>query len=301
MATINKTMKTFSVPKGQNIIKYEITDEQARSDIDAIEQSLEDKKDIQTAKQSPTASGNALAFIDTISQDENGEITATKKNVTIDNALNLNSENPVQNKVVKTAIDGITEDIGNTTLPTTAQTLTGAIAELKSDLDDKKDKQTAVSDPTASGTAVAFIDSISQNANGEITATKKTVQSASQSADGLMASSDKTKLDGIESGAQVNPGVATQLLAGLMSAADKIKLDELIKTGSTTTISANGTQTITLNGLTSSYKAIAFGCSTGENNPGADLTITPGTDSYTVAVTNYSSSFSITPVFLRLS
>ena len=38
-----------------------------------------------------------------------------------------------------------------------------------------KPKQTAVSSPTASGTANAFIDTISQNADGKITATKKTV------------------------------------------------------------------------------------------------------------------------------
>ena len=64
--------------------------------------------------------------------------------------------------------------------------------------------QTAVSDPTASGTSTTFIDSISQDAQGVITPTKKTVASASQSADGLMSSTDKTKLDGIASGAQVN-------------------------------------------------------------------------------------------------
>ena len=64
--------------------------------------------------------------------------------------------------------------------------------------------QAAVSDPTASGTSVTFIDSISQDAQGVITPTKKTVSSASQSADGLMSSTDKTKLDGIASGAQVN-------------------------------------------------------------------------------------------------
>ena len=38
-------------------------------------------KPLQTAKTSPTASGNTTAFIDTISQDANGVITATKKNV----------------------------------------------------------------------------------------------------------------------------------------------------------------------------------------------------------------------------
>lgn len=51
--------------------------------------------------------------------------------------------------------------------------------------------------PTASGNAVAFIDSISQSYNGKITATKKTVSSATTSAAGMMSAADKTKLDGI--------------------------------------------------------------------------------------------------------
>lgn len=38
-------------------------------------------KPIQTAVSSPSASGNSTSFIDTISQDANGKITATKKNV----------------------------------------------------------------------------------------------------------------------------------------------------------------------------------------------------------------------------
>ena len=42
---------------------------------------------------------------------------------------------------------------------------------------------------------------------------------------GLMSAGDKTKLDGVSPGAQVNPGNATQSLPGLMSAADKVKLD----------------------------------------------------------------------------
>lgn len=41
---------------------------------------------------------------------------------------------------------------------------------------DYKTKQTAKSDPTASGTGVTFIDTFAQNANGEVTATKKTVR-----------------------------------------------------------------------------------------------------------------------------
>lgn len=53
----------------------------------------------------PTASGNALAFIDSVSQDSKGKITATKKSVTVDNALDVNSTNPVQNGPVATALN----------------------------------------------------------------------------------------------------------------------------------------------------------------------------------------------------
>ena len=49
-----------------------------------------------------------------------------------------------------------------------------------------KIKQTAVSDPTASGTTLTAIATISQNANGEISATKKTIQSATTSQSGVV-------------------------------------------------------------------------------------------------------------------
>ena len=50
-----------------------------------------------------------------------------------------------------------------------------AIEEIISGLDGKKDKQTAVTDPTASGTSLTFIKSISQNEQGVITPSKATV------------------------------------------------------------------------------------------------------------------------------
>jgi hypothetical protein len=49
--------------------------------------------------------------------------------------------------------------------------------------------------------------------------------SATTSVPGLMSATDKTKLDGIQSGAQVNPGNATTSTSGLMSSTDKTKLD----------------------------------------------------------------------------
>ena len=63
---------------------------------------------------------------------------------------------------------------------------------------DYKTTQTAVSDPTADGNAAAFIDSISQNANGEITVTKKNVQAASGSQAGLMSAADFSKLAALQ-------------------------------------------------------------------------------------------------------
>lgn len=74
-------------------------------------------------------------------------------------------------------------------------------------LSEYKPKQTAVTDPTASGNSYSYIDSISQDANGVITPTKKTVPDASASTDGvggtkgLMSASDKEKLDGVTAGA----------------------------------------------------------------------------------------------------
>ena len=53
-----------------------------------------------------------------------------------------------------------------------------------------KIKQTAVSDPTASGTTLTAIATISQNANGEITATKKTIQDGTTSQKGVVQLTD---------------------------------------------------------------------------------------------------------------
>ena len=67
-----------------------------------------------------------------------------------------------------------------------------------------KTTQTAVTDPTASGNATSFIDTIAQDTNGVITATKKTIPNASPSTSGvggtagLMSAADKEKLDGVD-------------------------------------------------------------------------------------------------------
>lgn len=59
----------------------------------------------------------------------------------------------------------------------------------------KKDMQTAVTDPIASGTTDEFIAGITQDANGVITPVKKTVQDATTNQHGLMSAADKTRVD----------------------------------------------------------------------------------------------------------
>ena len=61
-----------------------------------------------------------------------------------------------------------------------------------------KPTQSAVSSPSASGTEISFIDTISQNANGVITATKKTVRDASANQSGV-----------VNTGAQTFAGIKT--------------------------------------------------------------------------------------------
>ena len=64
---------------------------------------------------------------------------------------------------------------------------------------DYKTQQTAVTDPTTGNSTATyeFIATISQNANGEITATKQAVRSASATQSGLMSSAHYSKVEAI--------------------------------------------------------------------------------------------------------
>ena len=68
---------------------------------------------------------------------------------------------------------------------------------------DYKTIQTAVTSPTADGNSYAYIDTISQDTNGEITATKKTIPDAVASTSGvggtkgLLSAADKETIDGL--------------------------------------------------------------------------------------------------------
>ena len=78
-----------------------------------LKTALDGKKNLQSAVVSPTASGSALAFIDSISQDAQGVISATKKNVTVDSTPTTGSANPVQSGAVATELSNLNQALSN--------------------------------------------------------------------------------------------------------------------------------------------------------------------------------------------
>lgn len=64
------------------------------------------------------------------------------------------------------------------------------IGETSMDLSGYKTKQSAVSDPTASGTSLTFISNITQNENGVISPSKKTIQDGTTSQKGVVQLED---------------------------------------------------------------------------------------------------------------
>lgn len=173
----------------------------------------------QTAVTDPTASGKALSFIDSISQNANGEITVSKK--TVDDAsasaAGLMSSSDYSklaalptNSELETALGGKADKVSGATNGNFAAldgngnlTDSGKKASDFQAAGSYKTTQTAVSDPSADGTGLTFIDSISQDTNGVITPHKKTVANVTASTSGtggsagLMIATDKEKLDNL--------------------------------------------------------------------------------------------------------
>lgn len=71
--------------------------------------------------------------------------------------------------------------------------------------------QDAISSPSTSGAATEFIDTISQNANGVITATKKYIPTATTTTTGLMTTAMVSKLNNIADNATANSGTVTSI------------------------------------------------------------------------------------------
>lgn len=80
------------------------------------------------------------------------------------------------------------------------------------------------------------------------------------------------------------------------------QIGNVVLKGSTHTLSAGGTisgQSISCPGLTANHRVGNWGLSTGSiSNPPADIEIVEGTNAYTLTVTNCTTAFNFTPIFI---
>jgi len=200
----------------------------------------------QTAKTDPTASGTTITAIDSITQNENGEITATKKTIRTGNASDTG--------VVKLS-DSHTSD------SSTNGGVAATPAAVKSAYDlaaGKKDKQTPLDTDTGSGSGkggtTKTLTRLVQDADGAITPTFSNIADASGSSKGLMSSADYTKLAGIAAGAEVNQNSFSNVKVGNVTIEADSKTDTLEIAGGTgidaTGDAANDKVTLSLDSAT---------------------------------------------------
>lgn len=126
------------------------------------------------------------------------------KELPVDNALSSTSVNPVQNKVVKTALDG------KASTAVASQTANGLMSK-----DDKK-KLDGVAEGANKTTVIDALDPLSHNpvssaALFEALSSKADRTEATEQAAGLMSAKDKKKLNGIEDGA--NKTIVDEMLS----------------------------------------------------------------------------------------
>ena len=95
----------------------------------------------------------------------------------------------------------------------------GNLTDSGSKVSDFKTKQTAVPDPSASGTGLEFISSLSQNANGEITTHKKYVQDGTTAQKGVIQLQDSVRATESTTDKAVTPHAVREAIDAAVSSA----------------------------------------------------------------------------------
>lgn len=152
----------------------------------------------------PTKSaGSGREYLTGVTTDGYGHITGftTASEVDQDLSGKKNVQTPVENKINKSAhvLSALSQN-ANGDIAYEVKELTPADIGAQP-IGSYKVLQTPVVDPTANGSTLAFIDSISQNTNGEITVTKKAVDLSSKLDANAMIGAEKLKANADYTGA----------------------------------------------------------------------------------------------------
>ena len=208
----------------------------------------------QTAKSSPTAAGNTLSFIDTVSQDAEGVITATKKSVTVDSTYSSSGTNPVNGKAVKAAIDGldaaITSNDGTNVQAKVTET-DGKISavNITSDNTENRNNKASSWQTTPDNTHYPTEKLVKDSLDGKV----DKVEGKGLSTEDY-TTAEKTKLAGIAAGAEVNQNAFSNVKVGSTTIAADSKTDTLEIAGGTGIDAdgdtADGKVTLSLNSAT---------------------------------------------------
>ena len=233
---------------------------------------------------------NDMLYNDVYDKVKNIEDEANK--TTVDSSLSSSSTNPVQNKVIQTALDEkastehthVTSDIGfgnNDDLIWSAALGLTRQDEINVELFNVYNKVSGIEDdankytlPTASSSTLGGIkvgSNLSIN-NGVLSATNTTYGTATTSANGLMSSSDKSKLDGVASNANNYslPTASSSTLGGV-KVGTNLSISNGVLSATNTTYS---TATTSANGLmSSSDKSKLDGIATGANKITVDSSL----------------------------
>lgn len=220
----------FDVVAGEDLILYKSGSTVQWDTMDG------DFKTKQSPVSDPAADGTTITAIDTVSQNANGEITATKKTIRTGNGSN-------------TGVVKLSDSTSSTSGVSGGVAATPAAVKAAYDLaSGKKDKQAAIDTDTSSGSGkggtTRTLTRLQQDANGVITPTFADIPTASAQTKGLMGTAEYTKLSGIAEGATKTEASSTN---------GNIKID-----GTETTVYSHPTQTA-YTGKPTADAAPAFG------------------------------------------
>lgn len=124
------------------------------------------------------ANGDGNAYISSMTFDDFGHVTSVSTSKVTTTSVSADENSPIRvNQDPEAGMRPAPSYIISMDVDQ-AKTALGLGSAAYTDAGSYKTKQTAVTDPTADGSATAFIDTISQNANGEIVVTKKNITAA---------------------------------------------------------------------------------------------------------------------------